>query len=139
MAMASLNFAPSTVWTGDNLSVLRGMNSACMDLIYLDPPFNSNRNYEAPIGSKAAGTTFKDAWTLNDIDVDEHGKSRHRLSKAVDGWGVISGEDGVWLLKARVWAGCCWRRSREHGVVGQKLHGGVDGLLLSMTGAGGWG
>lgn len=46
--MATANFASATIWTGDNLPVMRGMNSACVDLIYLDPPFNSNRNYEAP-------------------------------------------------------------------------------------------
>ena len=40
-----------TMWTGDNLPLLRGMNSESDDLIYLDPPFNSNRNYSAPIGS----------------------------------------------------------------------------------------
>ncbi len=45
------------------------MNSECVDLIYLDPPFNSNRDYEAPIGSKAAGAAFKDTWTLSDLDV----------------------------------------------------------------------
>ena len=45
------------------------MNSACVDLIYLDPPFNSNQNYSAPIGSKAAGAAFKDTWTLSDLDV----------------------------------------------------------------------
>ncbi len=28
------NFASGTVWTGDNLPVLRGMNDACVDLIY---------------------------------------------------------------------------------------------------------
>ena len=56
-----VNFASGTVWTGDNLPVMRGMNDACVDLIYLDPPFNSNRHYEAPIGSKAAGAAFKDA------------------------------------------------------------------------------
>ena len=39
-----------------------------MDLIYLDPPFNSNRTYEAPIGSEAAGAAFKDAWTFDDAD-----------------------------------------------------------------------
>ena len=49
------NFADKTVWTGDNLDILRGLNSACVDLIYLDPPFNSNRNYAAPVGSPAAG------------------------------------------------------------------------------------
>ena len=63
------NFANRTVWTGDNLDILRGMNSESVDLIYLDPPFNSNRNYAAPVGSKAAGAAFKDTWTLSDLDV----------------------------------------------------------------------
>ena len=63
------NWANRTLWTGDNLDILRGMNSASVDLIYLDPPFNSNRDYEAPIGSKAAGAAFKDTWTLSDLDV----------------------------------------------------------------------
>ena len=67
--MTKPNFASRTLWTGDNLDVLRGMNSDCVDLIYLDPPFNSNRNYAAPIGSKAAGAAFKDTWTLSDLDV----------------------------------------------------------------------
>ena len=48
------------------------MNSETVDLIYLDPPFNSNRSYAAPIGSRAAGAAFKDAWTLSDIDLVEH-------------------------------------------------------------------
>ena len=63
------NWVNRTLWTGDNLDILRGMNSAAVDLIYLDPPFNSNRDYEAPIGSKAAGAAFKDTWTLSDLDV----------------------------------------------------------------------
>ena len=67
--MASPNFTDKTLWTADNLDVLRGMNSACVDLIYLDPPFNSNQNYAAPVGSKAAGAAFKDTWTLSDLDV----------------------------------------------------------------------
>ena len=73
------NFADKTIWTGDNLDILRGLNSESVDLIYLDPPFNSNRNYSAPVGSAAAGVAFKDTWTLSDLDVawmgliaDEH-------------------------------------------------------------------
>ena len=31
------NFASGTVGTGDNLNVLRGMNSQCTDPIYLEP------------------------------------------------------------------------------------------------------
>ncbi len=67
--MAKPNFADKTIWTGDNLDILRGMNSECVDLIYLDPPFNSNKDYAAPVGSKAAGAAFKDTWTLSDLDV----------------------------------------------------------------------
>ena len=67
--MTTPNFADKTIWTGDNLDILRGMNSECVDLIYLDPPFNSNQNYSAPVGSKAAGAAFKDTWTLSDLDV----------------------------------------------------------------------
>ena len=63
------NFAPATIWTGDNLDILRGINSETVDLIYLDPPFNSNRTYSAPIGSKAAGAAFEDTWTLDKEDV----------------------------------------------------------------------
>ena len=40
----------------------------------LDPPFNSNRNYAAPIGSEAAGAAFKDSWTLSDVDLAWHGE-----------------------------------------------------------------
>ena len=62
------------MWTGDNLAVLRGLNSESVDLIYLDPPFNSNKTYSAPIGSKAAGAAFKDTWTLDDVDLAWHGE-----------------------------------------------------------------
>ncbi len=65
-----LNFKDHTIWTGDNLPIMRGLNSECVDLIYLDPPFNSKANYAAPIGSKAAGAEFKDTWTLTDINAE---------------------------------------------------------------------
>ena len=67
-----MNWSDKTLFVGDNLHVLRGMNSETVDLIYLDPPFNSNRSYAAPIGSQAAGAAFKDAWTLSDVDLMEH-------------------------------------------------------------------
>lgn len=67
--MGTPNWANRTIFTGDNLDIMRGMNSETVDLIYLDPPFNSNRNYAAPVGSKAAGAAFKDTWTLSDLDV----------------------------------------------------------------------
>ena len=67
-----------TVFTRDNLEVLRGMDSASVDLIYLDPPFNSNATYSAPIGSDAAEEAFRDSWTLDDVDVAWHGEIAER-------------------------------------------------------------
>lgn len=63
------NWVDKTIWTSDNLPIMRGMNSDSVDLIYLDPPFNSKADYAAPIGSRAAGAAFKDTWSLQDVDV----------------------------------------------------------------------
>ena len=73
-AKPKLNFKSRTLWTRDNLEVMRGLNSETVDLIYLDPPFNSNRVYAAPIGSDAAGAAFHDTWTLSDVDLAWHGE-----------------------------------------------------------------
>ncbi|MXY14546.1 MAG: hypothetical protein F4Y53_02490 [Proteobacteria bacterium] len=64
------NWQNRTIWTGDCLEIMRGMNGQSVDLIYLDPPFNSKADYAAPIGSEAAGAAFRDTWTLSDIDVE---------------------------------------------------------------------
>ena len=61
------NFLNRTLWIDDNLRVLRGINSECVDLIYLDPPFNSKRVYNAPLGSSAAGAKFDDTWTIDSV------------------------------------------------------------------------
>jgi site-specific DNA-methyltransferase (adenine-specific) len=58
----------NTLYTNDNLYVLAGLNSNLVDLIYLDPPFNSKRIYSATVGRKAAGASFKDMWTWKDVD-----------------------------------------------------------------------
>ena len=57
-----------TVLVGDNLDIMRGMDSASIGLIYLDPPFNSRKHHSAPVGSKAVGSEFKDIWTYTDAD-----------------------------------------------------------------------
>ena len=65
--MTALNVKNRTLFTHDNLQVMRGINSETVDLIYLDPLFNSKRNYAAPIESQAAGAAFSDTWSLDDI------------------------------------------------------------------------
>lgn len=73
-----MNVQNRTIFSHDNLPILRGIDSESVDLIYLDPPFNSNRNYAAPIGSEAAGAAFKDTWTLSDVDNAWHGEIADR-------------------------------------------------------------
>ena len=57
-----MNVENRTIFEGDNLHILRRLDSEMINLIYLDPPFNANRTYEALIGSEAAWAVFKDAW-----------------------------------------------------------------------------
>ncbi len=74
---------------------MRGINSDSVDLIYLDPPFNSNKTYEAPIGSEAAGAAFKDSWTLSDIDIAWIGLVAEKdpaLSSVIDAAGLAHGK-----------------------------------------------
>jgi len=37
----------NSLYYGDCLTIMQGMKSFSVDLIYLDPPFNSNRDYNA--------------------------------------------------------------------------------------------
>jgi len=48
---------------GDCLEVLKKMESESVDLIYLDPPFFSNRNYEVIWGDKGEVRSFEDRWS----------------------------------------------------------------------------
>ena len=63
-----------TIFENDNLHVLRSLDPDSIDLIYLDPPFNSNRTFAASVGTEAAGAAFKDFWTLDDLDNPSHGE-----------------------------------------------------------------
>lgn len=61
----------NSLYYGDNLTIMRSMPNACVDLIYLDPPFNSQRNYNL-IYKKLTGQpvpeqeeAFCDAWELD--------------------------------------------------------------------------
>ena len=89
------NWQNKTIWTGDNLAVMRGMNSETVDLIYLDPPFNSNRDYAAPVGSEEAVAAFKDTWTLSDLDEAWLGHVANKapiLHRVIEAAGYVHGE-----------------------------------------------
>ena len=61
--MADPNWANRTLFHGDNLEIMRGMNSESVDLIAADPPFNKGRDFHATPDSLAAGARFQDRWS----------------------------------------------------------------------------
>ncbi len=85
------------LYYGDNLEILRNREyfpDECVDLIYLDPPFNSNRNYnvlfksESGADSEAQITAFEDTWhwgetaeaTYDDLIVN----APHKVATAIE-------------------------------------------------------
>ena len=61
--MAEINFENRTLYHGDNLDFLCGMNSETVHLIATDPPFNKNRDFHATPDSLARGARFSDRWS----------------------------------------------------------------------------
>ncbi len=48
------------IYCGDNLEQLKKLPAHCIDLVYIDPPFNSNRNYEVFWGETKEKRAFED-------------------------------------------------------------------------------
>ena len=69
--MAEPNFKNRTLYHGDNLEYLRGMNSGTVHLIATDPPFNKNKDFHATPDSLASGARFADRWSW-DRDIGGH-------------------------------------------------------------------
>ena len=65
--MTSLNVDNRTIFYHDNLDALQGINSDSIDLIYLDPPFNKNKRFTAPVRSSASGAYFDDIFREEDV------------------------------------------------------------------------
>lgn len=83
--------APNTFYYGDNLDVLRRyVADETVDLVYLDPPFNSARNYKVLFaqqdGSRAAAQiqAFEDTWRWDSA-------ASATFHKVVEAGGKVSG------------------------------------------------
>ena len=58
------------VYCGDCLEQLRKLPDGCVDLIYIDPPFNSNRNYEVFWGETKEKRAFDDRHASTQAYID---------------------------------------------------------------------
>ena len=69
-----------TLFHGDNLAMLRSMDTETVDLIATDPPFNKGRDFHATPDSLASGASFQDRWSW---DKDVHPEWEDQL---IDDW-----------------------------------------------------
>jgi DNA modification methylase len=62
MKFGGITMTVNRLILGDNLEILKTMDTDSVDLIYLDPPFFSNRNYEVIWGDAGEVRSFQDRW-----------------------------------------------------------------------------
>ena len=60
--LGSPELAPNRLFFGDNLHVMRSLPSESIDLIYIDPPFFSQKHYAVLFGDQNELRSFKDIW-----------------------------------------------------------------------------
>lgn len=77
------------------------MNSDCVDGINLDPPFDSDGDYQGPIGNKVAGAFVMDTCQRNEGDAVWLGEIL----------GTLDGDGGVFVLGAVASFANCLRRT----------------------------
>lgn len=89
---------------GENLEVMRGMKRESVDLVYLDPPFNSNKNYKilfrgpSVLKPDAYLPAFEDVWIWDDalegiLDTTIHEHRGKAIAETVAGLFKVVGRD----------------------------------------------
>ncbi len=94
------------LYYGDNLEVLRKLPSASVDMVYLDPPFNSARNYnvifsrhgESEHGAGAQIQAFEDTWVWTHVTSEQYdeyvgGGLPMRVAEALSAFRTLVGEN----------------------------------------------
>ena len=76
------------LYLGDNLKILRDIKDESVDLIYLDPPFNSNVDYKLD-----NDIVFSDKWTWNDTSELYYEQLTSGISKIIKGLYDICSND----------------------------------------------
>lgn len=113
--------APNRLYFGDCLDVMQeDITDESVDLIYLDPPFNSKRLYNAFIGN-AQWVAFNDTWRWHEAENDFHEvvKKPGPLSDTLEGLRKIHGEGATLAYLSYIANRLkeCWRVLKPSGSV----------------------
>ena len=74
-----MNIVNRTIYCRDNLDILRNIDSECVDMIYLDPPFNKKKSF--PFTSDGLEDARKARDERRRGSSFETGTSHHHLRK----------------------------------------------------------
>jgi DNA modification methylase len=77
------------IYCGDNVDQLSKLPDACVDLIYIDPPFNSNRNYEVFWNEKREMRSFDDRHESTRAYIDFMRPRCEQLSRVLKATGIF--------------------------------------------------
>jgi DNA modification methylase len=141
------------LYRDDNLSVLQTLPDESVDLVYLDPPFFSNRVYEVIWGDEAEVRSFEDRWAGGIQNYIDWMKGRlvelHRLLKPNGSLYLhcdphashylkvmLDGIFGMQNFRTEI----VWKRSSAHSDTkqGRRQHGRIHDIVLFYTKSNRW-
>jgi DNA modification methylase len=128
---------------------MRELPDGCCDLVYLDPPFFSNRQYEVVFGDEAEVRTFEDRWAggiLHYLDwMRDRVAEMHRLLRD-DGSLYLHCDptashylkvmlDEIFTAPGGFRSEIVWKRTSAHSDTkqGRRQHGRVHDVILFFT------
>ncbi len=145
--------ATNVLYCEDNLKQLAMMPADCIDLIYLDPPFFSNRFYEVIWGDEAEVRSFEDRWSGGiEVYIDwmrERLMEVRRVLKPTGSVYVHCDPTASHYLKVMLdlvfgkqnfRSEIVWKRTYAHSDTkqGRKMHGHIHDVILFYTKSDAW-
>jgi DNA modification methylase len=130
------------IYCGDNLEQLVKLPDACIDLIYIDPPFNSNRNYEVFWGETREKRSFDDRHASTQAYIDFMRPRCMRLARVLKKTGSFyyhcdwHASHYVKVMLDQIFGEnnfvneIVWKRTSAHGNVGKRYAITEDRILF---------
>ena len=94
-----MTFDQNVLAYGDNLDYLRAMPAESVDLVYLDPPFNTGRAFNNTMGTDAQAKAYDDTWTWGKDDeraLRHFAKEHPELGKFLLALGAVLPTQGLY-------------------------------------------
>ena len=83
-----------TLFIEDNIKVLTTIDDKTVDLIYIDPPYNSRQQFKDPLNEKS--TFFKDMFTMDDVKKEWFSylaKRHNKVFEIINSVGIVNGKN----------------------------------------------